>query len=220
MATHGFRYAHLYMTAGPRTDSPPAPSGGTRAHGPGPLPKVKWEDEALCRGGGNHYGNVWLYPSIHEPEVVHAACKVCERCPVKAECLAAAHREGVLVGIRAGRAYGAGNDNGKPLVECVVCGELFKAHARAKCCSAVCRLDWGKRQKKAYDARTKGGKSTRSRPTGEQASAIVEGAAQNGEETGSVGTAPAPSEGHPDTTGGPLVTILSHPPARVKSGPR
>lgn len=52
--------------------------------------------------------------------------------------------------------------------------------------------------------------------TGVRSEATITNAAPNGEETGSVGTAPAPSKEPSDVTGGPLVSIVRHLPAPVK----
>jgi len=133
--------ASYYMTQTPRVTAWAAPGRGTREHGSPRAETLTLWEHAACRGQGNEYGNVWMYPGQHDPEVVRDAVKLCASCPVRDLCAADARREAPAVGIRAGRVYGQTPDNdGRASRTCVICGDVFKGYGPAKSCSSACRV--------------------------------------------------------------------------------
>lgn len=133
--------ASYYMTQTPRVTAWSPPERGTREHGTPKEPTLDLHEHAACRGQGNEFGNVWMYPGHHEAETVRAAVKLCASCPVRDLCAADARREAPTIGIRAGRVYGNTPDNdGRQVRTCVICGDTFKGYGPAKSCSTACRV--------------------------------------------------------------------------------
>ncbi len=138
---HGVRVA-TPVVAGPRLTAPPAPSGGTREHGNGPVKLDLWE-HAACRGQGNQYGNVWMYPDLHPRWVVKAAASLCQTCPVIDLCRAEGFRFGISAGVvryseRANRFEP--QPVGVPAEKECRCGTWFrgsKAHCSQRCLDAT-----------------------------------------------------------------------------------
>ena len=79
---------------------PNSPSRGTRRRGAGPKPQPgPWQERALCRGQGNKYGNVWMYPDLHPRWVAKAAAATCATCPVIEQCKAEKFGFGISAGV-------------------------------------------------------------------------------------------------------------------------
>lgn len=235
-----------------------------------------WE-HALCRGQGNVFGNVWMYPDLHPRWVVKAAASLCQTCPVIDLCRAEGFRFGISAGVvryseRANRFEP--QPVGVPAEKECRCGTWFrgsKAHCSQRCLDATTAERVARRERFAALstrpilvlleplARTTSvaelcGVSTRTvfrwragatvsllqaeriarrlgfdvtdvwpetahvEPlTANKRSGMLYLAAQNGEKTASAGNAAASSEGHPDSTGGPLVKRLPDPSAPVKT---
>lgn len=127
---------------GPRTVAPPPPQRGTREHGT-ERTKSLYAD-ALCRGEGNVYGTVFLYPELHPDAAIAAAKKLCSRCPVFDEC----KRTDEGVGIRAGVAH---MPKRRPLVErtCHWCRQPFFGKS-PRWCSETCKMAYRYEERKTF----------------------------------------------------------------------
>lgn len=85
-----FGRVHSGIIPGPRTEAPPSPQRGTRAHEFFRLlsRKEPWREHAACRG---HDSKHW-YPEKNAPGVYEYARTICNGCPVRDRCLTEAIR--------------------------------------------------------------------------------------------------------------------------------
>lgn len=95
-----------------------------------------WMLQAACRG----MDPALFFPPRGGNEQCREALAVCDRCPVRAECLDYALSEPSLVGIWGGASDRARRRMPKTTTaRCRVCGRHFRARGAAAYCSEECR---------------------------------------------------------------------------------
>ena len=130
---------HSGVVPQPRTQAPPPPARGTRAHGT-PIPVVfNWRDWALFKGQTRDNTSVWLYPHRNRDDDVNKALRLCAVCPVIAECRT---HTTTPTGIVAGDVWVAMASGWRraELKPCRTCKQPFYAgQGRTAYCSSECR---------------------------------------------------------------------------------